>query len=466
MYGGFMFKKTITLVVIIGFSFSLFAGISFYPGKTARIESMAGCALVNDITYSIGNPSKIMSFPDNLTITGFPDAPIVESFGGTISDNWFNKNFGPGFVTKSIGPFVVVGLEFNTYRYVGDPFFTEARKIPDNATLLGESYPVLPKLNVAFKIGKQIIGIGGFYDIDHFSKTTSDTKSDSISAITTINTAEYKAKITAPGVVASANLTLGPVGLEPIFCIGFGKLDYTKKSRDYTFDNNTKIETIVNKEVKAGNKDALFFNTGLCAWGDIKNVWGIAGVWYNHHQYQLKKSEFTNDTQTLDESLKPKLSSSLDWLLGISPKVAENLFLGIEYDGHYGFFNSKVDTSIKIKDDSTVISFGHTIKLALEKSTPCTKFIDMFKTRAGIGYSISNTITKKTTGPANNINEVEERSRINDDRVKLRCGIGILKGPAQLDLSFNILDWGSNSLIGPRISTVTVIVNFKKFRNQ
>ena len=480
-----MLKKILLLIAIMG-SFYYTSAQYTNVYTRARIDALAGNALLNDLTYSTFNPGKIFAFADQIDMTGY--------LAGWIAGTW-----GPLFINKSIGEHVVVGLNMCTDSYLSSWYYTRVAVNSDNATYL-TGFPWMPKLNLAMKLGEHVFGIGSFVDYSHHELLLDNTNKPNLGGADTIqwteNTEERDNLVINPGVTVSAVIKLGPVYIEPLGGMSFADANCEKKTttitENYVFDSLTFVNTndssvsykpgatTTDKRVEIfKDKEGLFYNGGACAFGDIGKVWSILGSWYKNEEFQFHRTITLNGAVQPENLYKNCRYQSLAWLAGVVPNIQENLILGVQYDGFWGKSERIIDRSdsanLDVSEsakDTTLEAWNHNARFIIEKEFNGKRFLDKIIPRGGLLVGLSRG-HQETYWESHNFitgtieTEYEElHYNLSVSKVHLTGGFGIVKGPVQFDICLEVLNYDAGVLIGPGVYSMTAILNFGNLRSQ
>lgn len=483
-----MLKKNLIIFVIMGVFFSTSAQYTNVY-TTARVDALAGTALINDLTYSTFNPGKIFSFADQINMTGY-------------TAGWIAGQWGPLFANKSIGEHVVIGFNMCTDFYLSDPFYKRAAVNSNNAEHLATGFPWMPKLSLAMKFGENVFGIGGFVDYSHHELVRETTDKPNLGGVDTIqwteNTEERDNLIMSPGVTFSAVIKLGPVYIEPLCGISFADANLEKNTTDitenYVFDSLTfastndssssykpgatttvkKLETLKDKAAWK-DKPRSFYNLGACMFGDIGKVWWILGNWYKNEEFQFHRTITVNGVAEPEHLYKNCRYQNSSWLAGIVPKIAENLLLGIQYDGGWTKSERIIDRSdpenldaSETFKDTTLVDWSHSLRFIIEREFNGKRFLDKIIPRGGLKWNISRgyqeTYWEKHVNGSIVTEYEEQHFNMISTKVNLTGGLAIIKGPVQFDLCFDVLNYDTGVLIGPGMYSLSIILNFAKIK--
>ena len=481
-----MLNKILLIIAIMGSFFYTSAQYSNVY-TTARVDALAGTALINDLTYSTFNPGKIFSFADQINMTGY-------------TAGWIAGQFGPLFANKSIGEHVVIGLNMCTDFYLSSPFYKRAAVNSDNAEYLATGFPWMPKLSLAMKFGENVFGIGGFVDYSHHELLRENTDKPNLGGADTIqwteNTEDRDNLIINPGVTFSAVIKLGPVYIEPLGGISFADADLEKKTttitENYVFDSLTFVTTndssisykpgattTTNQVESFNDKEGLFYNAGACAFGDIGKVWWILGSWYKNEEFQLHRTITLNGAVQPEHLYKNCRYQNSSWLAGIVPNVAENLLLGIQYDGGWSQSERIIDRSdsanldvSETNKDTTLVDWSHSLRFIIEREFNGKRFLDKIVPRGGLKFNLSRGYQETYWERHNFVNgtiqtEYEEQHfNMLSSKVNLTGGLAIIKGPVQFDLCFDVLNYSTGVLIGPGMYSLSILLNFAKIKRK
>lgn len=450
-----MLKKILLTIVIMG---SFFYTRAQYTNvyTTARIEALAGCALVNDLTYSTFNPGKIFAFGDQINMTGY-------------TAGWIAGQFGPLFVNKRLGEHFVLGFNMCTDYSINDVLYTRAAMFSDNSNYL-DGFSWLPKINLAMKFGEHVFGIGGYCDYSPYSfldEKTDGSISDTILGTKIIE--EEDCYIVNPGFSLSGYFNLGPVQIEVLGGMSFAKADIEKNITDIDYDSSiTTHETD-----KLENKDGLFYSGGLYAMGDIGNSWWILGGYYDNEEFQLIRAQTKTGVSPTEHSFKNNRYQNISWLSGIVPTLGKNLILGIQYDGYRDKKEELIDRSdssnlglTEDSKDTTLIKWSHNVRFIIEKEFNGKRFLDKIIPRGGLKFNLSREHLETyyeshnfSTGTVETGHEEWDKN-LNTSKVTLTGGFGIVKGPVQIDIALEILNYSTGVIIGQGVYCMTAILNF------
>ena len=187
-----------------------------------------------------------------------------------------------------------------------------------------------------------------------------------------------------------------------------------------------------------------------------------------------------NDTVTLDENgnriaealargkvyTSQRRDRSVEYLFGLSPVYFDNLFIKLEYDGGFGWFDAK---DPDIAADTTFFHMYHNLRAGVEKSIADFWFLDYLYFRTGIvAYWAKEWRSIDDGGFDGYMNSDESLpwssylwgSEFGRKQAKVAGGIGLRKGRGQFDVSVNFLRWKGGLVSGPPSAMATLSVYF------
>jgi hypothetical protein len=415
-----MFKKLLVLSAVSALLFSVSA-------QNARVQSMGGCNIFDDITRLISNPAYLNDYTDQIQATAIS-----------------STSFGPAIGIKSLGGKLNVGLLALPIGGSGSsvltsPFYGTAMDALDTIPQLGNlstAFPTIPHLLFGVDLDAVTIGLDFFVELTRYK---SDAEAlDTFNNVT--NETHVKEKISNVGGILSANIDLGNFTVSPLFGIGMPKTNGTVEQKAFNLDTTNEVET----------ESSLFLTFGAELGLDINNFDFIFGGLYTNESFQFKVNT--------DESYEYK-NNFLDFYVGLVAEVLNNLLLVSQYN--IGIDNAEIiDTNTAGGTDFKGSFFSHNFRLGLERPIAGVWIFDEVIPRAGFEYMVRGVNFKAVNsgGPASETTVNNENSAT---QVRLTTGVGISKGIAAIDLGIQIGNWGG-VLTGPNVILGTLTLDFGK----
>lgn len=412
-----MFKKSLILFAVSAILFSASA-------QNARVQSMGGCDIFDDITRLIPNPAYLNDYADQVQATAYSGT----SFGPAIGIKSLGSKFNVGLLALPIGP--------GGSSVLGGDFYLTGRTTLGTLDSVGNiptAFPTIPHLLFGIDLGSLTLGLDFFFELTKY-RTTSEQAGTSPPQKTEIDKG-----ISNVGGVLSANISLGKLFLSPLIGIGMPR---AKGTAEITTDT-----TIIN-EVKT--EKGLFFTGGLEVGLDVNNFTFRGGGFFRSEPYQF----MTNTTKSNEFS-----NSFFDGYIGLVTEVLNGLLLVSQYN-----FSTRVDRDNDINDTTGTnykdSQLSHGLRLGLEKPIEGVWIFDEITPRAGFSYNVfgAKSLIENSGGPTNETNTNNANTA---SQVRLTTGLGVSKGIAAIDLAVVIGSW-SGVLTGPSVVTGTLTLDFGK----
>ncbi len=157
-----MIRKVFIVIAVLSITSTINA--QNVEGVNARIDAMAGCGVISDIGWTIGKPSSLYAFPDQVQAS----ALIIDIEG-------LGKTYGSIIAIKSIGEHFFIGVSMNGRRAMSSAFYNKAITFGNftenfgSMPQLGMFFPVFPELNFCIRPNENLsIGIGGYFEHSKF----------------------------------------------------------------------------------------------------------------------------------------------------------------------------------------------------------------------------------------------------------------------------------------------------------
>jgi hypothetical protein len=477
-----MLKKLFAAILLAGFSFTVFS--QNVEGINARIDAMAGCGMISDIGWAIGEPVQIVNYPDilsaSLYATPIPD--VGESFGAIIG-------------VKSIGEHVRIGLTMNDrlqmpYAFYKDGgYYLDAKHI--NGDNHAEKFPMYPSLAFAVKFNDDFsFGCGGWvegqrYSLEDIRKVTY-VDTGGVTRTVEYQHNEIDKRIGFYGFVVDAWVALGGLHLRPSFGYGFPFMTGTE-DEDQLTQLQAKLrqnpapgpQTGVNYDIEWDMPSGTKMKGGLLGWFMAGDHEVAFGAWFTDLKYQFQRTTTMDstelsgtgvvvssfDTLAIDQRT-DRHNLGIDWFLGISPSFADNLIFAPEYNGGFGTTKAKDPA---LPPDTSWLYTYHNFRLGIEKGVPDVWIFDKLFFRSGVVMYLAKELRTIYDGDDQTTESVENipwasyfwGSEFGRRQAKLAGGLGVKKGRAEFDVSVDFLAWkGQGIIAGPNCAMVTLKVDF------
>lgn len=477
-----MLKKLCAAILLAGFSFTVYS--QNVEGINARIDAMAGCGMISDIGWAIGEPVGIINYPDllsaSLYATPIPD--VGESFGAIIG-------------VKSLGEHMRVALTLNDrmqmpYAFYKDGgYYLNAKHI--NGDNHAEKFPMYPSVAFAVKFNDDFsFGLGGWAEGQRY--TLEETKKFGYGAgpndTVTYMHNELDKRIGYYGFVVDGWVALGGLHIRPSFKLGLPFMS-GREEDDMMTSLKSKLAVnpasgplqAVDHDIEWEMPEGMKLGASALAWflaGDHEIAFGL---WYSDLKYQFQMTTKLDSVQlTANGAVDPSVDvhtttvdkrsnrhmMDLFWFVGISPAFADNLIFAPEYNGGWGTFEAK-DPATPM--DTSWIHTFHNFRLGIEKGIPDVWIFDKLFVRSGVVMYLAKEYRTITDGDESTTESVEDipwasyfwGSEFGRKQAKLAGGLGIKKARCEFDVSVDFLAWkGQGIIAGPNCAMVTLKVDF------
>lgn len=458
-------------------------------GINARADGMGSVYLRDDLGWTVGKPSMVADFPDQIqgSIYTTPIPDVGETYGNIIA-------------IKSIGDYTRFGIIFNERIhmpygfYKEGAFYLEGKHIPGG---MWDPYINIPGFVLAAKFNDNVsLGISGFFENTSygiherhvFTYFPADGISPDDSTPVYWEHNKIDKKVINNVFIIDGRFKAGGLQIRPMFKYGFPTIkgnetgnyisQLEKSLQANPADSSATFEGL-EEDITWSSPNTYLLKGGVFLWANNDNFEIDWGVWYEEISYQFAK-DVRNDTVTLDaignrlyeglarrrEHESERRYRSVEYLIGISPNYSDNLFIKLEYDGGFGWFEAK---DPDILADTSFFHMYHNFRAGLEKGIPDFWFLDNLYFRTGVvAYwtkewrSIENGGFDGTVTSSENLpwGSFYWGSAFGRKQAKVTGGIGLQKGRGQLDLSVDFLKWQGGLISGAPAAMATISVDF------
>lgn len=483
-----MFKKVLAAIAVLGVFYSAIG--QNVEGVNARLDAMGGCGVVGDIGWTIGKPSSLYGYADQ-----------VQASGLIITIEGLGKTYGSIIAIKSLGEHFFVGMTMNGRKAMSGTFYKKAIEYGDfgeNFNFLtqpGQYFPVYPHLNINYKPSDNLsIGIGGYFEHSKHDeqKTKNIVYSHEVGGNPVENMMHYDStrlkKYTGIGLIADARIWFGGFKLNPEFKIFIPKLDgRVETNQDEKFNKNHNVTqplTVADIENRAKTTDLsknLFLRAGTKFSGTIAETFWILGLWYRTERFEIERNitltstimdyntADITDTITTSTKFHAHKKTRYDWWLGAQPSFSDNLIICPEYSGFVQV--REITPSSGYTEDTTTVRIKHKFRLGAEQSIKGFWIFKELFLRMGINYYLTRDFWKNKNGLTSMDSTTEEiywpYSSNNDlDLVddgkgaKVTAGFGLKGKRGTFDLSLDVLNWSNTGITGPGAAIATFGLDF------
>ncbi len=483
-------KKIIFSVLILFLTYSLYA--QNIEGVNARIDAMGGAGVTSDIGWTIGKPSSLYGFGDQVQLSALiiPIEGIGQSFGSIIA-------------IKSLGENLFLGITLNNRRAMSSFFYKKSSEFGgfgelfDYETQPGQYFPDFPQVNFCIRPNDNLsIGVGAFlehskYDATHkpYFVSNVETGGQTEDKLIQYDSTTLK-KYFGIGGNLDARIWFGESGVKinPEFRIFFPFLDGSLESNalnkfkdtGYKF---TKDTSLIDMKYTSNTTDLgknMYLRAGAKISATINETFWILGLWYQTEKFELEKtleidSAFFTSTSTDDSSYSASETSfqynknHFSWWLGCEPSFSDNLIFTPEYSGKVMIFDILPPPGAS--QDSTLTRITHKFRLGAEMSVKGFWIFKEFLPRFGAVYYITRDIWdyKNSEGEVDTTSELIKwpyssncSFEFQDDgkRGKITAGFGLKGKRGYFDLSLDLLNWEATGITGPGAAIATVGMYF------
>ncbi len=492
-----MIKKVFVLIAVLSITSSVYA--QNVEGVNARIDAMGGAGVPSDIGWTIGKPSALYAFPDQVQAS----ALIIKVEGR-------GQTYGSIIAIKSIGDHFLIGTTLNGRRAMSGDFYKKAIKFGEfsdnfssDQTQLGMFFPVYPELNFCIRPNENLsIGIGGYFEHSLFENERArnivynyeNDNNETVENLTNFDSTVYK-KYSGVGLIADARIWFGKFKINPEFKIFMPKLDgrveinlNDKFDTSHNVTQKISVENLDDKTITTDLKNNLFLRGGSKFSGTIGETFWILGLWYKTERFEMKRTINIkgttldyNDTGGVNYNSSNTLwtwkheKTSYSWWLGCQPSYSDNLIICPEYSGNVMVYDKK--TPPGASTDSSLVRITHKIRLGAEMSLKGFWVFKEFLPRMGFNYYLTKDI-KKSSNSFNGVDSTSEFLNLpfssnnsfglSDDGsgAKITAGFGLKGNRGSFDLSLDVLQWETTGITGPGAAIATFGLNFGKRREE
>ena len=108
-----MFKKVLAAIAVLGVFYSTMG--QNIEGVNARLDAMAGCGVIGDIGWTIGKPSSLYGYADQVQYS-----PLIITIEG------LGKTYGSIIAIKSFGEHFFAGITMDNRKAMSGTFYNRA----------------------------------------------------------------------------------------------------------------------------------------------------------------------------------------------------------------------------------------------------------------------------------------------------------------------------------------------------
>ena len=485
-----MFKKVLAALAVLGVFYSAMG--QNVEGVNARLDAMGGCGVIGDIGWTIGKPSSLYGYADQVQAS----ALIIDIEG-------MGTTFGSIIAIKSIGEHFFVGATMNGRRAMSGSFYTKAITFGNftenfgSMSQLGMFFPVYPEINFCLRPNDNLsIGLGGYFEYSKFNddktknmvynyeNTNLDTVNNLMNYDSTVSRKYY-----GIGIVADARIWFGSFKINPEFKIFMpnldGRIETNSNDNFDTTHNVTESMNVVSLDdhtVTTSLKNNLFLRVGAKFSNTFNETFWILGLWYKTERFEMTRTTNINGT-ILDYDIQNAYSSSTtdstwlhnktsyDWWLGCQPKFSDNLTICPEYSG-FVMVSTKTPPP-GATQDSTLIRVKHKFRLGMEMSVKGFWIFEEFLPRMGFNYYLTRDLYDNMNDDSSSENTYLPYSSNNDfdladdgKGAKITAGFGLKGKRGTFDLSLDVLSWKTTGLSGPGAAIATFGLDFGRKKEE
>lgn len=490
-----MFKKVLAAIAVLGVFYSTMG--QNIEGVNARLDAMGGCGVIGDIGWTIGKPSSLYGYADQ-----------VQASALIITIEGMGKTYGSIIAIKSIGEHFFIGMTMNGRKAMSGRFYSKAIEYGDfgeNFNFLTQSglyFPVYPHLNINIKPSDNLsIGVGGYFEhskhdeeiMKNFVYNYENTNGDTVENLMNYDSTKFK-QYTGIGIIADARIWFGGFKLNPEFKIFIPKLDgKVTRNQGEKFNKNhnvTQADTIVDIEDNAKTTDLtknMFLRAGLKFSGTIAETFWIIGLWYRTERFEIERNitsystimdyntPYVTSTISTSSKFHAHKKTRYDWWIGAQPSFSDNLIICPEYSGFVQTY--EITPSSGFSEDTTTVRIKHKFRLGAEQSVKDFWIFKELLLRMGFNYYLTRDYWKNKNGlnaidstfenvywPYSSNNDLD----LTDDGkgAKVTAGFGLKGKRGTFDLSFDILNWSNTGITGPGAAIATCGLYFGRKKEE
>lgn len=368
----------------------------FYPNN-ARMDALGETFVIKDRSDIIRYAAYMNDYKNDVMVN-FKGDPIlgVKSLG---------DNFNLGVIANR-------GLMLQ-----GSSFYTDA------VTALGNTVnpnQYIPHVLFGFNAGSFSMGLDFFFELSHASIHSETTITGAPTTVT-----DASRTLLNPGAIFSAKFGTEqvPVALK----LGFG-VPTIRGTNDVTGSPSVKIES----------DKGLFLDGGAEIRFPLGPVEGTGGADMLLEKYQFKGN--VNDYTGLRTA----------GYFGVSSKVFSDGVVGLMYD--FQFLRRGVDSGTPKNSNDTLRQI---ISAGVENNFSQVWIFDKVAARGGLAYTYDIPLAFAKTANT----DARTKSASKYGPLAPTVGLGVTKGPFQLDMSINLAAWG-NLVNGPGVGQITASLDF------
>ncbi len=385
-------------------SVAALASAQFSRPTNARISSMGGAFIVDDITDVFRYPVTMLDYRGQLQATF--NAPII---GVRNSESMFTLG-----ATANRGN--VLRNYYGDAIGVTDPAFGNMVNLPH--VLLG------------FDLGSIQLGADAFVEYSRLSSKTEDEALDMETSVSGM--------VVIPGVIASARF--GSESL-PIMVKAGIAFPNTSGEGKVTMAGSTTTSEL-------STKKGLYLETGAEAKTSMLGLDWTLGLGYTFESYQFEED---------DVSTNPVYNSNLSGYLGFELGVLEDGIAAVQYQFNqtHPYDYQDVDGNSYARNDTV----SHVFNMGLEKGWENVWVLNSFQLRGGMNYGIIVPYVRDHSESDLGNSDTREKYPAFDTELFPTVGFGLSKGFLQLDMTINMGTWGG-FFTGPDVGAVTATMKF------
>jgi len=386
----------IRTIAILGIC-SVSAMAQFYPSN-ARMNALGGTFIIQDRS-DILRYAAYMNDYKNDVMANFKNAPIlgVKSFGETVN----------------------LGIIANRGMLIsGSGFYSAASSRLDqlaNGPGIGDTSQFIPHVLLGINADAIKLGFDFFFEYSHASYSTTAPEVDVWQSM--LN----------PGVIASAIFGSEEVPIALKLGIGFPMINGSREAPPA-------------QKIEYKSDRGIYGDVGAEVGFPIGPVQGKVGT------------DLILDTYKFEGQPTSYLNIRSGSYFGITSKIFTDGVVGLMYSFDVLSGNdddSATDTQHHYNDFAQVISAG------IENNWSSVWFFDKVAARGGLSYVYGIPVSKTNT--PNNDTRIKYASMYGP--LNPTVGLGVAKGPFQLDMSINLAAW-ANLVNGPGVGQITASLDF------
>ena len=478
-----MFKKVLAAIAVLGVFYSTMG--QNIEGVNARLDAMAGCGVIGDIGWTIGKPSSLYGYADQVQYS-----PLIITIEG------LGKTYGSIIAIKSFGEHFFAGITMDNRKAMSGTFYNRAIIYGDFGenfnfmTQPGQYFPGYPHLNLNYKPSDNLsIGIGGYFEHSKHDeqKMKNIVYSHEVGGNPVENMVHYDSTrfklYYGIGLIADARIWIGNFKINPEFKMFIPKLDGQVETNQIdnfdTTHNVTQPLTVENLTDHAKTTDLsknIFIRAGTKFSGTIAETFWIIGLWYRTERFELERTisfdgtimDYNTPNQTYSSSgtsnFHAHKKTRYDWWIGAQPSFSDNLIMCPEYAGFVQVYEKSPSSGLT--EDTTSVRIKHKFRLGAEKSVKGFWVFKEIFLRMGFNYYLTRDYWKNKNGlsstdstsetiywPYSSNNDLD----LTDDGkgAKICAGLGLKGKRGTFDLSLDLLNWSNTALTGPGAAIAT-----------